>query len=261
MSSLISAALGRSSNAKPSLAALVAGTRKGGRNLPSAWWHGTSAEALDAILRQGLRGRAQQGRAMLAPIRGRVYLAKEPGQALVYALGGAVLGVDLTKIPAVVRQRFAGRGALLQVEVTSDAELLPDEDWVGEVVSTLLDDNPSRELRIDDPRMTAWARRVLVTLPDRTERSLRKLPSWRLDEVAYWAKIGKQVIVALRRSADGRALLAQGARLAPAASTDGQVRVVAAWTFDRIRDCAALGKDGVHAFEVMERVSVPGRPA
>lgn len=239
--------------------ALARRAHHGGRNFPSVWWHGTSADALEAILRQGLRGRAQQGRAMLAPIQGRVYLAKAPDKALVYALGGAVLGVDLTKIPAGVRQRFAGRGALLQVEVDPDAELLPDEDWVGEVVSTLLDDNPSRELRIDDARMTAWGRRVLVNLPDRTERSLRKLPSWRLDEVAYWAKIGKQVIAALRRSVDGRALLAQGARLAPAASTDGQVRVVAAWTFDRVRDCERLGKDGEHAFEVMTPVPILDR--
>ena len=100
----------------------------------SCYWHGTSSEeayaqiARDRVLRP-LRdpyGKYQGG--ISTPMKGRVYVSKDPNYALIYAIGGDYAG---TAFP-IKDSRY---GCLFRVEVPASADVVIDEDELGELAA------------------------------------------------------------------------------------------------------------------------------
>lgn len=107
------------------------------------YYHGTDSEAAaQAIFREGLKGRSTQSRAMQAPLKNRVYLSTDFGEAAIYALGGMMFG---TKNEGFLKDKdpygyvFAVQGANL------NGDIVPDEDSVGEAIDSIVAYDKTRE--------------------------------------------------------------------------------------------------------------------
>jgi hypothetical protein len=99
------------------------------------FWHGT--ESVDAAA-QILRSRvlipgASRYSGVATPRRGRVYLSRNALYAVVYAIGGAMVGYV---VPKTRIQRVGRYGYLFEVAVADDADVTLDEDQVGQLAAS-----------------------------------------------------------------------------------------------------------------------------
>lgn len=103
------------------------------------FWHGTeSQDAAAQILRSRvLIPGASRYSGVAVPRAGRVYLSRDPLYAVVYAIGGAMVGYV---VPKTRIQRVGRYGYLFEVDVADDADVTLDEDQVGQLAAA---GNPS----------------------------------------------------------------------------------------------------------------------
>jgi len=218
------------------------------------WFHGTDAKNVDAILRDGIAGASPQRKGWFAPLPGRAYLSSDLGYSLIYALGGNMVGTDLSSFSTM----FPGRGAIVELTFNTDDDVIPDEDWLGECLAAVISrrrhwNNDSTDWDWLDGECLHYARRCQAAVSVRTSDQLGRAE--RLDEAAVQARIGKRVIRELSRTKHGRALLLEGASIASSVSVPaGSVRIASVWTFDKMKDNAKLKRDGSNFFSVGKKV-------
>jgi len=96
-------------------------------------YHGTSQPgAFHKIIQNGLIGRAAQERYSLAPIKGRVYMTPQLRTAIVYAIGGDMLGSKLPEHMVKPGERYGYVFEIDSTDLTDD--IMPDEDIVGQAL-------------------------------------------------------------------------------------------------------------------------------
>ena len=215
------------------------------------YFHGTPSDAKgQAILREGIRymeaprGKARTGRAMLDPLRGRVYLTPHLAYAQIYAIGGDYAGTDHLKPGEENRY-----GWLFEVDPHDLVDIVPDEDHVGEVIYIAHRPEPSqydsefaRAMKAD-PQFLRIAAKSIGAFA--TERQLQRA---RDGEYAYFAAIGKKALPRIS-AALRQALVDKGAHVAH----QGAMSPLHAWKIDKMR-VRELRRDGSNFFEVAVKV-------
>jgi len=98
-------------------------------------WHGTPDEnscaqiSRERVLRPLADPYDKYKGGIATPMEGRVYVSKDPNYALIYALGGDMAG---SASPPIRGSRY---GCLFEVEVPDDADIVIDEDELGELAA------------------------------------------------------------------------------------------------------------------------------
>lgn len=190
-------------------------------------YHGTSSsKAAEEILASGIRPGDLEGRKnWLTPVPGRVYLTPSLKYAVIYALGGVMMGHD---VPAEWFVKEGPSGYVFEVPAGDLQDAQPDEDSVGEAVYE---------------KKFAWLNYLAerVVAPSRLEKVYG-------GEYIYFASVGKQL---MRHLSDGqkRVLMDAGANVAH----KGAIKPIRAWKFDK-RKSKQLAGDASNFFELAERV-------
>lgn len=211
----------------------------------ATYYHGADGETIRKIAQDGyVFPNDDPGRGYLSPMKGRAYFTKDLGYALMYALGADMVGMDVSGIGSA---RFVGEGGLVVVEPSGE-DILPDEDWIGEIVCE------GYLGGLSDPQEEEIFKRLWQSLPDKIKNSLKKLQRDKLWEVATHARVGKSVNRWLLLY--GGFLLQSILSLSPHYSVSGRMDVVSAWIFDKVNDNPKLAKDGSNFFEIAQQIPV-----
>lgn len=100
------------------------------------FYHGVgSTAAAESIMREGLKGQETQGKSLLAPVKGRVYLSQKLTYAIIYALGGNYSHAMLEGALFLPDGTIDPNGYVFVVEGKNLVDVQPDEDSVGEFLS------------------------------------------------------------------------------------------------------------------------------
>lgn len=224
--------------------------------LNATLYHGCPEEGkAESIMRNGISyqelkfGSPRSSKSQLAPVSGRIYLARKVGYAMIYALGGDMAG-------HVYREEYwrGGRfGYLFVVDGAQLSDVEPDEDQIGLVplVQQTLDegkpqvfDSPFVSSLVREPSFLRTCSSLIkkAMTPRQLERSI-----W--GELSYMAAGGKR---ALKVMPDWMKLklVELGADLSHA----GTLVPKEAWRIDKGR-CQDLDEDGSNFFDVAERVA------
>ena len=246
------------------------------------FYHGThSQEAAEDILKNGIKPReiTYKRASRLTPVRGKVYLASNMGEALSYAMGGDIAGSGwkdtpkderLDDVPDSAYSIPAGHlninkdpyGYLFVVSGSELKDIDPDEDGVGEAVCMLVtkhfyepmgpflkkaseDTNPG--LYGSERYLNHVATTNLVSIAKRemTAKQYREVIGGEYDQ---WAAGGKRIMKHLPDYIK-HMLIAAGANIAH----NGSVRVTECWRIDRRRDIPRMGR-GKGFFDVAEKI-------
>jgi hypothetical protein len=129
------------------------------------FWHGTPNEescaqiTRERVLRSLEDPYSKYKGSISTPMTGRVYVSKDPNYALIYAIGGDYAGTSLP----VDGSRY---GCLFEVDVPADADIVLDEDELGELAAE---------------EQIAWLSKLA------REVSSGKMYGPRLDRIPLWA--------------------------------------------------------------------------
>lgn len=214
----------------------------------NTFYHGTSLKNAKQILKDGLKGRESQSKAWLAPLKDRVYLTKDLGEALIYALGAAMVGMEVDE------DMFPGYGVVLVV-VTKSGSFVPDEDWVGQQLTNVALEKRNAPGRSTISMSPQIAYKAFRALPSSYQRKL--LETFRVEklwEVATWARVGKTAINYWMKRKSGERLLKELTKNSPNVAHKGERMIKQAWVFNKVRDNPELYVDGGNFFEVAKRL-------
>jgi hypothetical protein len=204
-------------------------------------YHGTpTTSRAEAIARDGLKGQETQGKAHLAPVAGRVYMTPILRYAVIYALGGDMLGSELPE-RMIAESRY---GYVFMIDGDTLGEVEPDEDSIGEWLSTNAVRNGREyipKFQYTDPLFRLWYNIKNAFTPAQFSRAMDGM-------YAAWAQGGKRALKIL--SANDKALLIkQGTHIHhPSGVMPSQC-----WRIDKTR-CPELSKDGSNFFNIAEKV-------
>jgi len=215
---------------------------------PDEYYHGTDEKKLaDEIIVEGLQGRPEQGKNYFAPIKDRVYLTQELSYAIIYAIGGNMLGSDLSDSLIPQYGQFAYLFVVRQQDLNND--LIPDEDSIGQMVWDFYMEKNGKEVyhdfdysKVDKTslgiRLLNWAENNL------TPRQKHEVKVFMNDE-AILSHIGKKAIKTLDKGVLDTILQVGGINV----SQGGPVMPSQCWQFDR-NLCPQLQKDGSNFFDL-----------
>lgn len=221
-------------------------------------WHGTDGATVRKIVRDGIVRAptpVSTRRGYTAPLHGHTYFTRDLGYALMYALGSAMVGRELPPFA-----RFNGEGGVVLVELPEQDGLTPDEDWVGDIACSGYaaelfergDSGWSHESGAFPANRDLYAQMRAHPKLAGVFRKMASTDVYRLDEVAYQARFGKQIIRALA----GTSLLRTLAERASSVSSREGAQVLRAFVFDRRRDNPRLKPDGSNLEDVAEELPV-----
>lgn len=208
----------------------------------SAYYHGTDGATVRKIAQEGyVIPRAETGKSFLSPMGGRSYFTNDLGYALIYAVGGAVVGHEETGMD------FADDEEGGVLEVTPDeSKSIPDEDQVGE----WLIDGYRGELADDKLELYNKLSYLMSPIKDRIDRKSR----FHHNDVAFWASIGKTFLKILLKSyPDG---LSEFNKIFTQFSHEGQMKITKAWVFNKKKINPKLKEDGSNFFELATEIPV-----
>ena len=211
------------------------------------YYHGTSKqEAAEGIMKDGLQPPDLTNRhGWLKPVEGRVYLTEDLAYALIYAIGGNIVGDD---VPRNFITEDGQYGYLFVVEGSQLADIQPDEDSVGNKLYYLLE-NLEKEKRgitispnTDKAKYWWLVRKAKQYLSESFLRNLMR------GDMIYQARAGK---VLMKYLSDNQKLqlIADGAHIA----NQGGLMPAEVWKIDKER-CSEFKKDGSNCFEIAERI-------
>jgi len=189
--------------------------------LNQIFYHGGYYEdsVIQDIFTNGLKGRDVQGRAMLAPLKNFVYMTKDFNYALIYAVGGSILGSG----SPMSDSKDKPWGLVFEIPGSSLSNIQPDEDAIGELIwRAYSENNASLE----------WLKYYAETYL--TSNQLKKIKE---GEYMYYAQGGKRLTRYLPHSVLERLL-----QVSFAFSNEGRVAVSGAYVVDR-RHPEVLGGD------------------
>lgn len=176
------------------------------------FYHGGSFDdsAIQDIFANGLKGREEQGRSMMAPVKNSVYMAKDFKYALIYAIGGNIIGSD----SPMSNSQEKPFGLVFEVSGQSLSAVHPDEDAIGELIWRAYNESDSSLGWLKN-----WAENYL------TPNQLKKIKE---GEYSYYAQGGKRLIKALPSS-----ILEKLMGFAASFANEGRVAVSGAYVVDR----------------------------
>lgn len=206
------------------------------------FYHGTDGESGEKILKAGyLSGRETQGRAHLAPVKGKVYLTPKISYAQIYAIGGDMAGHDWWPSSRKNSTKTHDHAYVFSIKGHHLNDIQPDEDHVGEMTVRPNYKSESFENNGVHPHLKDMAKRVAT--PQQFKRASD-------GEYAYQSTIGKKM---LKHMSDGDKLhlIDKGAAVA----ADGKVPIHRAWRIHKSK-VKHLAKDGSNFFDHAEEVPV-----
>ena len=191
------------------------------------YYHGTSNEdAAKKISKEGIKGRDVQGKSHLAPVAGRVYLTTDIEYALIYALGGVMMGTDIPE--QWIKESKYGYVFVIENSQLKDAQ--PDEDNIGELIY-------KKEIN--------WLNDLAIN--KLTTRQYDKVMDGEYD---YWASSGKKILKILT-PLQKKEIMQHTKNVASLGSiTPSQV-----WRIDKTKS-KQLKKDGSNFFKIAKRVKM-----
>lgn len=190
------------------------------------YYHGTSySKAAKSIMKNGiLPPELSQAKGFLTPVQGKVYITTDIRYALIYALGGDVIGSD--HIGRTWDKEPNGYVFIIDGNLLKDIQ--PDEDSVGEMIS-----NKNPEWLYD------FAKREL------TDNQFNKVMD---GEYIWWAKAGKKL---LKMMSDKRKLdlIDAGAHIAHT----GKLKPKEVYVFNKSKDNIKFKKDASNFFKIAKK--------
>lgn len=195
------------------------------------YYHGTTKESIaESIMENGLVPPDMSGQkdTLLKPVDGKVYLTPDISYALIYAIGGSIVGED---VPESFIKNEGRYGYVFLVDGKDLQDIQPDEDAIGQMLA--IDDGPE------------WLdRRAKAILGPSTYRRAKE------GDYCWGARAGKTM---LRHMTDAEKLdlIDKGTAIAH----HGNLRPFAVWKVDKLR-CRDLEKDGSNVSEVCEYIDL-----
>ena len=223
------------------------------------YYHGASGKVIRAIAASGKlnpgvpEGEASRG--YLKPMAGRVYLTKSLPYALMYSIGAAMVGKDISRMPGVLENP---EGGLVTVSAKPDASL-PDEDWVGEILCEYESHRRGRtigEIDSDRERKIKLDEYLYSVVPNEIRDRLAKRESHKLYEYAVWAQFGKMVNRWLLKY--NHSVLKQLQTQSPHLSFSEELHPQRAWVFDKVSVNPKIKPDGSNIFDLATEIPVTG---
>lgn len=217
------------------------------------YYHGTDKTgSAMMIVQQGLKGAEIQGRANQSPLKDKVYLTDDLHYAVIYALGGVLMGHDMTR-DDVATEPY---GYVFVVDGKSIGDVQPDEDSVGEAVSYAF---RAMKGQTDLSWATGFPMRIpRAVIADKNVASLLSTIATRVcnakilnravdGEASYQSRIGKQMVGHLPDWLKIW-LLQNGAHVAH----HGPIMPSGCWRIDKRRS-KEIAKDASNFFNIAEK--------
>lgn len=223
------------------------------------YYHGTkNSAAAQSIIENGLQpgNQSNNARGHLKPVVGRTYLTSDLKYAIVYAIGGDMLGCSEESVKHLISK---GDGNFGYVFVVNGADIMsdiqPDEDSVGEMVSYA--DHIIRGIGIGYGSETyhALKQKPLSWIENFLRNAKSSMTALQYSKavegwIAAQAAGGKKFLKSMSDSMKIE-LLNMGAHVA----YQGAVRPTECWKFDK-RLAPKLQKDGSNFFELAVKIDL-----
>ncbi len=221
------------------------------KDLARTYYHGTSKEkAGKAIMRKGIQPPDLTLRPVtnLTPVAGKVYLTPDIGYATIYALGGSMIGHDMS---GMVKPKGRGDryGYLFVVSGKQLKGIQPDEDSVGEMI---YDGTAPMWLvdMVEAALADEWTTDVAEDPETGEEFDMPRpvMDALRDGEYEYFALAGKTALADMT-DAEKLELIDLGAHVAHT----GKIKPKQAWRIDKLRSLE-LKADASNFFKIAEKV-------
>jgi hypothetical protein len=207
------------------------------------YYHGGSGASIRQMAKDGyVMAPVETGKGYQSPLAGRSYLTKDLGYALIYALGGDMVGQDATGY-----YRSGDEGGIVLVAPNEDT-LIPDEDWLGQKLCDGYE-AMSRNKPSNDPIFEQMTQ--IPLLGPVFDKMVKARDLW---DMAYQSMIGKMAIRLLMKSYPE--YLKRLAKESHTLSHEGNLKVLKAWVFNKEKDNPKLKKDGSNFFEIAQEIPV-----
>lgn len=198
-------------------------------DLSKTYYHGTSTEkAIDGIIKNGINppDLTFKPKNNLTPVEGKVYITPELRYAIIYAIGGDMLG---SKWYDPEFKRNEQYGYLVVIDGNQLKDIQPDEDGLGELLY--------------DKKAPNWLQKLAQL--NLAPSTLNKISQ---GEYSYFAKAGK---VLVKKMSDQQKLeiISLGTHIAHT----GNIQYKEIWKFDKLKT-EQLEKDGSNFFKLAEKI-------
>ena len=244
-------------------------------DIKKTYYHGTSTvEAAKSILQTGIHTPDLKDRhGKLRPVEGRAYVTPFLEYAMVYALGGPVVGENADWL----KKEFGQYGYLFVVPGSEIKDLEPDEDSVGEILHDIVSGYQTHK-NYDESGDTDW----LLELAEEELVNVFPEDLGYGDEVEYSEPTddgdimssdpfeGMDMYDRVRRYSEYGDLAAAGKYLIPKMTDEQRLQLIdmgchvahkgslkpsECWKIDRDK-CQQLKKDGSNFFKIAKKVNV-----
>lgn len=204
----------------------------------SILYHGTPSEArAKGIILEGIQPNLSTTEGLAKPVDGCVYLTVNLRYALIYLLGGDMLG---SKLPSSFLEECV-YGYLFEIPGSELSSFNPDEDQVGQAlydgefswVEKYQDFLREQEPLLDDNE-TCFSSSLWEQVAD--------------GDYSAWIKAGHLLLTKLTEEEKHDIVMKYGN-----VANRGMVKPQAAWRFDK-RKCQFLKEDGSNFFDLAEKV-------
>lgn len=194
------------------------------------YYHGTSIEKNGLnILNKGIQPPDLTNRkGKLKPVEGKVYITSELRKAVIYTIGGDIMGSDNDSFLKRWVEKDGQYGYLFVIDGQDLRDSQPDEDEIGKLIHS------------GEP---AWL--VDMAKLHLTDRKFKKVKE---GEYVEWAVAGKKLLKVL---SDARKL--ELMKLCYNMAHDGALIPKEVWKFDK-NNIPMLKKDGSNFFDLAEKV-------
>jgi hypothetical protein len=205
------------------------------------FYHGTPLESRGQnIILDGIKPDLSTTEGLARPVDGHVYLSINLRYALIYLLGGDILGSALPK-SWMEESRY---GYLFEIAGTELGEINPDEDQIGQAIS---------ELKFDWTHKYKEFLQDQEPLPLELDEEMNDFYSNLWEQVksgdyVSWIKAGHLLLPRLTDNEKNEVIAVYGN-----VANRGIVRPIAAWKFDKLK-CCLLKTDGSNFFELADKV-------
>lgn len=219
---------------------------------PTTYYHGTQDEsAAKAILDSGTlipgdhTGKEPNN---LTPIVNRTYITSNLGYAMIYAVGGDIIGNSAAA-------NLEGNGYIFKIHKANIKNRIPDEDVVGELARDIVADMDDHGFQDDE------IRELKSIVDDAFEYDIELSPEDEEDspdfsaydrfishEYEFFAAVGKIIL-----AKGSKRLIASFRRISQHHSGEGEMAVDAAWVFKK-SDGALMQKNGSDFFDYATQI-------
>ena len=214
-------------------------------------YHGTSNEGYGKrILSEGVLKAGDliiERSGFAKPVAGRVYLTQKIREAVMYAIGGDMLGVELDKEIEDMIRREGKYGYVFEVRGSDIKEGQPDEDDLGGLLY-----NGVWEMKLAEraggeskySRCPKW----LMDLA-KSDLTLKQYEEMFEDGYKWWNNLAKKLAKSMKEWMKKELI----DKYSIAVAHSGSIVIQKAWRFDKMK-IVDLKKDGSNFFDLAEKV-------